>query len=203
MGGRATKVQFCKAPKIKAKPNILSRIAVLPGSQRCRALATEFYPGPLQNMCFTRFELLGPQTRRVFQCLRRVDCENRTSIPNQLKTIHFGTRSLFDLDPTSTAPLPQTGLLDPCRSCVLRVLTSWGLKHVVFSSGVMAPMGKLVTCLERLDRPNRTRMVLFSAHGSIIDSLPSHLKSSLFQRLLWLGPQNVTGRRLGCPTARV
>ena len=35
------------------------------------------------------------------------------------------------------------------RACVLQCLGSWAIKNVVFSRvwGVMAPMGKLVTCL--------------------------------------------------------
>ena len=66
----------------------------------------------------------------------------------------------------------------------------------------MAPKGRLLMCLDRLDRQNCSkgcRRARVSAHSSITDPLPSFLKSSVFQFLLWLGPQNVTGRRLGLP----
>ena len=45
------------------------------------------------------------------------------------------------------------------RTCVLQCLGSWAIKNVVFSYvwGVMAPMGKLVTCLGRLGRQNRIK----------------------------------------------
>ena len=45
------------------------------------------------------------------------------------------------------------------RTCVLQCLVSWAIKNVVFSYvwGVMAPMGKLVTCLGRLGRQNRIK----------------------------------------------
>ena len=45
------------------------------------------------------------------------------------------------------------------RTCVLQCLGSWAIENVVFSYvwGVMAPMGKLVTCLGRLGRQNRIK----------------------------------------------
>ena len=76
---------------------------------------------------------------------------------------------LFYLFPRSAAPSPQTGHLDTSRTCVLQCLGSWAIKNVVFSHvwGVMAPMGKLVTCLGRLGRQNLikgSRRVCFGGH---------------------------------------
>ena len=44
---------------------------------------------------------------------------------------------------------------------VLQCLSSWAIRNVVFSYvwGVMAPVGKLVTCLGRLGRQNRSKNV--------------------------------------------
>ena len=55
------------------------------------------------------------------------------------------------------------------RTCVLQCLSFWAIKNIVISHvlGVMAPMGKLVTCLGRLGRQNRikgSRRVCFGGH---------------------------------------
>ena len=76
---------------------------------------------------------------------------------------------MFYPSPTSAPPSPQTGHLDPSSSRVLHCLGSRALRNVVFSVvwGVMAPMGKLVTCLGRLGRQNRikgSRRVCFGGH---------------------------------------
>ena len=79
------------------------------------------------------------------------------------------TNRCFTSPPQVAPPPPQTGHLDPSRSRVLQCLGSWAIKNVVFSYvwGVMAPMGKLVTCLGRLGRQNRikgSRRVCFGGH---------------------------------------
>ena len=45
----------------------------------------------------------------------------------------------------------------PSKTCVLQRLNVWAIKNVVFSRvlGVMAPRGRLVTCLGRLGQQNR------------------------------------------------
>ena len=75
----------------------------------------------------------------------------------------------FTWFPEVAAPPPQTGHLDPSREYVLQCLSSWAIKNVVFSHvwGVVAPMGKLVTCLGRLGRQNLikgSRRVCFGGH---------------------------------------
>ena len=79
------------------------------------------------------------------------------------------TNRCFTSPPEGAPPSPQTGHPDPSRRRVLQCLSSWAIKNVVFSYvwGVMAPMGKLVTCLGRLGRQNHikgSRRVCFGGH---------------------------------------
>ena len=65
------KPSFAKVQKPETNHPFQSPIAVLPSPQKCTALAADRTSGPLQIMCFTRFKLLGPQTRCVLLYLGR------------------------------------------------------------------------------------------------------------------------------------
>ena len=83
-------------------------------------------------------------------------------------TSAFGAKSLFYLTPERPALAADRASWTP-RTYVLQCLGSWAIKNVVFSNvwGVMAPMGKLVTCLGRLGSQNRikgSRRVCFGGH---------------------------------------
>ena len=60
--GGLQKPGFAKVPKTLVKHHFWSQIAVLPKRHKCAALAANFSPEALQIMCFTRFQLLGPQS---------------------------------------------------------------------------------------------------------------------------------------------
>ena len=120
----------------------------------CSAPAANFSHLDPQNICFTVFKLLGHQKRRVFLCLGRNGSDGQ---------------ACHVFNPRTPRPCRRPGILYPSRTCVLQCLSSWAIKNVVFSYvwGVMAPMGKLVTCLGRLGRQNRikgSRRVCFGGH---------------------------------------
>ena len=92
-------------------------------------------------MCFTVFSLLGHQKRSVFVCLGRNGSDGQAC--------HVPGASW----PSKSYQRLTKGMR------VLQCLGSWAIKNIVFSHvlGVLAPMGKLVTCLGRLGRQNRPK----------------------------------------------
>ena len=156
----------------------------------CTAPAADRTSGPLQKTCFTVFRLQGLQERHVFLCLGHdgsdeqachVPGASRLSKSSQsvtkgslvrsqpMENHAFGVKSLFYLTPERPALAADQASWTP-RTYVLQCLSSWAIKNVVFSHawGVMAPMGKLATCLGRLGRQNRikgSRRVCFGGHG--------------------------------------
>ena len=156
----------------------------------CAALAADRTSGPLQKTCFSVFKLQGPQERCVFICLGRdASDEQACQVPGAsrpskslqsvtrgslvrsqpMENHAFGAKSLFYLTPERPVLAADRASWTP-RTYVLQCSGSWAIKNVVFSYawGVMAPMGKLVTCLGRLGRQNRikgSRRVCFGGHG--------------------------------------